>query len=299
MTVDLKIPSSPDLNDMPRETAGRGGVQSIERAFAIVEEIARNRDGITLAELSKRVGLHSSTTFHLVRTMVGLGYIRQVKDSKRYRVGRGLFALAASAFDENELVSFATPVLEELARRTGETAHLAARMNDRVVILARSAGPGALQVAERAGVVRPAHCTALGKVLLAALAQTELDQFLARAELIPHTGKSIIDRERLRLEIDDVRRRGIAYDDAEFDEEVRCVAAPVRGFSGDVIAAIGISGPIWRLSINALHDKGKATEEAAALLSAEFGHRPIAASNDGIQQHSVAALPLKPSDNRN
>jgi IclR family transcriptional regulator, KDG regulon repressor len=274
MTVDFKFPSS-GTNDTPRaEPAGRGGVQSIERAFAIVEEIARNRDGISLAELSKRVGLHSSTTFHLVRTMVGLGYIRQVKDSKRYRVGRGLFALAASAFDENEIVSFALPVLEGLARQTGETAHLAARMNDQVVILARSAGPGALQVAERAGVVRPAHCTALGKVLLAALTPAEFEQFLARAEMVPHTGKSIVERERLRLEIEDVRRRGIAYDDGELDEEVRCVAAPVRGFSGDVIGAIGISGPIWRLSINALQDKGNATQEAAALLSAEFGYKP-------------------------
>src|SRR5260221_8475252 len=70
----------------------RGGIQSIERAFAILEEIARNRDGVGLAELSKRVGLHNSTAFHLVRTMVSLGYVRQIKDGKRYRIGRPLFA---------------------------------------------------------------------------------------------------------------------------------------------------------------------------------------------------------------
>jgi DNA-binding IclR family transcriptional regulator len=276
MSVTLKTPPPETAEIVPAEPTGRGGVQSLERAFAILEEIARNRDGITLAELSKRVGLHSSTTFHLVRTMLGLGYIRQMKDSKRYRVGRGLFALAASAFDENELVSLAVPVLEDLARRTGETAHLAARMGDRVVILARSAGPGALQVAERPGVVRPAHCTALGKVLLAALPEAEFDRFLARADIVPHTPKSIVDPQRLRLEIEDARRRGIAYDDGELDEEVRCVAAPVRGFSGDIVAAIGISGPIWRLSINALQDKGQITQDAAELLSAELGHQRTA-----------------------
>ena len=81
--------------DIDQEARQRGGVQSLERAFSIMEEIARNRDGIGLAELSKRVGLHNSTTFHLVKTMVSLGYVRQVKDSKRYRVGRPLFALAA------------------------------------------------------------------------------------------------------------------------------------------------------------------------------------------------------------
>src|SRR5579859_2429591 len=78
----------------------RGGVQSIARAFAILEEIARNRDGVSLAELSKRLGLHTSTAFHLVQTMVSLGYVRQLPDSRRYRIGRPLFALAATARDE-------------------------------------------------------------------------------------------------------------------------------------------------------------------------------------------------------
>ena len=120
----------------------RGGVQSLARAFSIMEEIARNRDGIGLAELSKRVGLHNSTTFHLVKTMVSLGYVRQMKDLKRYRIGRPLFALAASALDEVEMVSLATPILEELSRETGESAHFSVRLGDAVVVLARTAGRG-------------------------------------------------------------------------------------------------------------------------------------------------------------
>ena len=75
--------SLPDIDDDVEDRA-RGGLQSIGRAFAILEEVARNRDGITLADLSKRVGLHNSTAFHLVKTMVSLGYIRQIKESKRY-----------------------------------------------------------------------------------------------------------------------------------------------------------------------------------------------------------------------
>jgi DNA-binding IclR family transcriptional regulator len=86
----------------------RGGIQSLARAFAILEEIARHREGIGLADLSKRVGLHNSTAFHLAKTLVALGYVRQDKD-KRYRVGRPLFALAASCRDEIEMVNVATP----------------------------------------------------------------------------------------------------------------------------------------------------------------------------------------------
>lgn len=259
-----------DIDD-EAEDKQRGGVQSLGRAFAIMEEVARNRDGIALAELSKRVGLHNSTTFHLVQTMVSLGYIRQMKDSKRYRVGRPLFALAASALDEIEMVSLATPVLEDLSRETGESCHFAVRMGDSVVVIARTAGPGAFQLTDRVGVVRPAHCTALGKVILAALRPDQLDRLLDRVELKAHTPKSITERGPLKEQIEEIRRSGIAFDDGEFDPEVRCIAMPVRDFGGNVIGALGISGPIWRLSIQALQGRSRAVQAAAERLSAEFG----------------------------
>ena len=258
-----------DAAEAGGETRG-GGVQSIERAFSILEAIARSRDGISLAELSKRVGLHNSTTFHLVRTMVSLGYVRQLKD-KRYRVGRPLFVLAANSLDDVEMVSLAMPVLEDLSRETGEAGHFAVRMGDGVVVVARTGGAGAFQLTNRMGVVRPAHCTALGKILLAALRQEQFERYLERAELKAFTAKSITEIAVLRREIDDVRGAGIAFDDGEFDPELRCVAVPVRDFTGRLIGAIGISGPVWRLSIQALQSRAKLVEAAAARLSAEFG----------------------------
>lgn len=266
----IRAVEPPDIDDDVEEKA-RGGLQSIGRAFAILEEVARNRDGIGLADLSKRVGLHNSTTFHLVRTMVSLGYIRQIRDSKRYRIGRPLFALAASALDEMEMVSMATPVLDDLARETGESSHFAARMGDTVVVMARTSGPSAFQLAERVGVVRPAYCTALGKIILAALRPDQLERYLERVELKPLTPSTITEPQRLRKEIDEVRTAGIAFDDGEFDGEVRCAAMAVRDFSGQVVGAIGISGPVWRLSIQALQSRSRHLEAAAARLSQAFG----------------------------
>jgi IclR family transcriptional regulator, KDG regulon repressor len=259
-----------DIDDDVEERA-RGGVQSIGRAFAILEEVARNRDGIGLADLSKRVGLHNSTTFHLVRTMVSLGYIRQIKDTKRYRIGRPLFALAASALDEMEMVSMATPVLDDLARETGESSHFAARMGDAVVVMARTSGPSAFQLAERVGVVRPAYCTALGKIILAALRPDQLERYLERIELKPLTPNTITDPQRFRREIEEVRAAGIAFDDGEFNGEVRCAAVAVHDFSGQVVGAIGISGPVWRLSIQAMQSRSRHLEAAAKRLSQAFG----------------------------
>jgi IclR family transcriptional regulator, KDG regulon repressor len=272
---------TPSAGTAPPAPAGegedrqRGGVQSIARAFAILEEVARDREGVALADLSKRVGLHNSTAFHLVKTMVSLGYIRQIKDTKRYRIGRPLFALAAGALDEMEMVSMATPVLQQLSLESGESSHFAVSMNNRVVVLARTDGPGAFHLTERIGIVRPAYCTALGKIILAALRPDQLDRYLERTDLKPLTERTITDPKMFLREIEDVRGAEIAFDDGEFDPEVRCAAIAVRDFTGRTIGAIGISGPVWRLSIQGLQNRMRNLKEAAERLSAAFGARPL------------------------
>ena len=276
--AELLQPPQPDIDD-DADDRQRVGVQSLGRAFAILEEVARHREGIGLAELGKLVGLHNSTTFHLAKTMVSLGYLRQEKDSKRYRIGRPLFALAASALDEIEMVNVATPILEELSRTTGESAHFAVRMGDAVVVIARTSGPGAFQLTDRVGVVRPAHCTALGKIILASLRPDQLTRFLERADMKPSTDKSITDVAVLLREIAEIKRTGIAFDDGEFNPEVRCVAVPVSDFTGQVVGALGISGPIWRLSNQALHNSAQIVQTAANRLSVEFGAKDAAKSS--------------------
>jgi len=278
-SVARLVPSTEPNIDDDAEDRARSGVQSLGRAFAILEEVARHREGIGLAELSKLVGLHNSTTFHLAKTMVSLGYMRQERDSKRYRVGRPLFALAASALDEIEMVNLATPVLEDLSRESGESGHFAVRMGDSVVVIARTSGAGAFQLTDRVGVVRPAHCTALGKIILASLRPDQLKRFLERVELKPSTKKSITDPSALLREITEIRRDAIAFDDGEFNAEVRCVAVPVYNFTGEVIGALGISGPIWRMTDQVLQSRAKLVQTAAKRLSAEFGARDVAKSS--------------------
>jgi IclR family transcriptional regulator, KDG regulon repressor len=262
---------------IPQETSDaapkeRGGIQSLERAFAILEEVARNVEGINVADLSKAVGLHNSTTFHLVKTMAQLGYISQVRESKRYRIGTKLFTLAAGALEENSFLAVATPVLEKLTGETGESAHFAIRSGNSIVVIARTAGSGLLQMVDRNGGQRPAHGTALGKVLLSPLNDAQIRQFLGPEPLRKFTPKTIVERDALLREIAEVRRTGIAYDDGEFDEEIRCVAVPVFDFAGRVAGAVGISGAVWRLSLQSLQAKSDQVREAARSISAQLGY---------------------------
>jgi len=272
MGARAREPVAVETEQREAKVKERGGIQSLARAFAILEQVAGHRDGITLAELCKSVGLHSSTTFHLVRTMVQLGYASQNADSKKYRIGRKVFSLAAGALDERELANRAPPVLDLLTERTGESSHFAIRSGDDIIIIARTGGAGMFQLVDRAGAVRPANATALGKVLLAALTPAQIERYLEKRELARFTPRTIVEREALLAELEQVRRNGIAFDDGEFDAEVRCVAVPVYDFLGRVAGAIGISGPMWRLSLQSLHQKSKLVRHSAAEFSAELGY---------------------------
>lgn len=265
------------LNNVTTEDAGetksreRSGVQSLERGFKLLEAVASHPGGVSLADLSKGVGLHNSTTFHLVKTMVSLGYIRQSPETKRYHVGRMIFGLAAASRSESEMVAMAMPIIEELADLTGESAHIGMMTGNKIVIAARVSGGAAFQMQERTGGVRPGHATALGKVLLARLTEAQLDRYFEANPLTQLTPKTITDPQRMREELRQVRAAGLAYDDGEFNVEARCVAAPVTDFLGETVAAIGISAPIWRLTLQSLQEKSSLVLKAAAQLSADLG----------------------------
>lgn len=255
-----------------------GGIQSLERAAAILEAVASSPDGIGLAELSVRVGLHNSTAFHLVRTLATLGYVEQIADSRKYRIGSRLFMLAAGALDDKVLLSLGTPVLERLSADTGEAAHLAVRSRGEIVVIARTEATGMLQLANRTGATRPAHCTAIGKMLLSQMPDDELDRLLPELPMPAFTERTLTDTSALRAELERVRGSDIAQDDRELDADVRCIAMPVRDFAGRCIAAIGISGPVWRMADAALEAKTAQLRAAAGALSGALG------GNGGLPQ---------------
>jgi IclR family acetate operon transcriptional repressor len=129
-----------------------------------------------------------------------------------------------------------------------------------------------LQLSDRIGATRPAHATAIGKVLLSEMPADDLDLLLETLPLPPFTDKTITEPKALLREMDKVRRQGAAYDDCEFDADIRCVAVPVYDFAGRCAGAMGLSGPVWRLSAKRLEAALRALAPAAAELSVRLGH---------------------------
>ncbi|WP_349368494.1 IclR family transcriptional regulator [Salinarimonas sp.] len=257
-----------------------GRIQSLERAFAVLEEVARHRDGVTLSEISRAVGLHTSTLYHVTRTLVALGYLRPGTNDKRYRMGRAVFQLASACLDEAEICDTVEPFLDRLAQATGEATHYAIWERGSALILTRRAAPNALQITERVGTLRPLYCTAIGKALLSGLSEDAYEAHVAGIAFEPYTPSTLKDAQALRLQIEAVRRDGIAFDDCEFNAEVRCMAAPVRDFRGRVVGAVGFSGPVWRTSLGAMADHIALTRSVAAEISDRFGFRPAAVAEE-------------------
>lgn len=262
-----------DAQKPPAEKS-EGRIQSLERAAAIMEEAARHADGVTLSELSRTLGLHTSTLYHLTRTLVALGYLRTGPDDKRYRIGRGIFQLASACLDEAELCATVEPFLDRLAAETGEASHFAIWERKSALILTRRPGPNALQITERVGTLRPVYCTAIGKALLSGLSAEAYADHTEGIEYAPFTPNTLKDAQELRLQVENVQRDGIAFDDCEFNPEVRCMAAPVRDFRGRVVGAIGFSGPVWRMSLTGMAEYISVTRSIAAEVSDRFGFRP-------------------------
>ena len=247
-------------------------IQSLQRGLTILEIVGKKGDGLSMAEVSREIGLHPSTTFHLVRTLTTLGYLAQDERTKEYLLGSKVFQLAAAAWTESQLVRISAPLLAESAQRTGETSHLAIFEHGEVIVVNKCEGSSPIRLSERIGHPRPAHCTAIGKVLLAHLPEAELKVFLGGPELKPATPRSITSIPILEQELTRVRAQGYAFDDEEFTQGIRCLAAPVRNFTGNVVAAIGISGPVWRVSLDRVAELTEFVKDVGRRMSLELGY---------------------------
>lgn len=224
-------------------------VQSVDRAFDILEALSSSPHGRNLTELSAAVGLHVSTTHRLLGALASRGYVQKDIESGKYRLTMRLFEIGGRAVNGMNLVSLSRPFLEYLASSTGETIHLVARSGDEVVyIYKEDTGSSVIRMASFVGLRRPMYCTAVGKGILAYLPETEVEAIWGRTEITAFTPNTIVDLPRLTAELSQIRRQGYALDLEEHELGILCVAAPIFDYLGVPIAAISISSPASRMN---------------------------------------------------
>jgi DNA-binding IclR family transcriptional regulator len=250
-----------------REDAGP--VQSVDRAVAILEILARDGEaGVT--EVARELGVHKSTASRLLAALDRRELVSQDTARGRFRLGVGLVRLAGAASRKLDLVQESRPVCRALAREVGETVNIAILSGRDALYLDQVAGPAALSPHNWAGQRIPLHATSDGKVLLAYLPAAEITEHLAPPlrRFTEHTITAPAAFGRLLAE---VRRRGYATAVDELEEGLTAVAAPVRDAAGDVIASVSASGPSFRIPAERIGALGAAVQHAARDISRRLG----------------------------
>jgi DNA-binding IclR family transcriptional regulator len=219
------------------------GIQSIERAFAVLARLSSGPAGVT--ELAERVDLPKSTVSRLLSTLEAIGAVEQVSVNGPYRIGAKLHQIAAAAMPDPRLIDIARPHLEELVRATGEASGLSVADGDDVLYLAQVEARGAIQVRDWTGERIPMHVVSSGLVLLAWAGEDRIEDYLSRP-LVRFTKRSMTDPDALRERLRDVRERGFAWVIEEYADALNSVAAPVHNAHGDVVAAVHVHGPAFR-----------------------------------------------------
>ncbi|MGH9245343.1 MAG: IclR family transcriptional regulator [Acidimicrobiales bacterium] len=243
----------------------------MERALAILELVAEHPGQLGVTELGRRLGVHKATAFRLVTTLSEHGLVARDPDSDKYRLGFGLIRLAGAAVASLDLVRQARPVLERLAEATQETVNLAVLDGDRVVNIDQVAGSRAVVNVNWVGQRTPLHCTSNGKILLAHLPEQPRDALL-RLPLERLTANTITGPEALRTQLVQARLRGYAYTIEELEVGLNAVAAPVRDASGEVIAAVTVAGPAYRVAPRRIHGLAGEVVRAADEISRHMGY---------------------------
>ncbi len=239
--VTSSLSSDPRSGAAGADRAG-GGVQSVERAFQLLEALAEAGGVSTLSDLATASGLPMPTIHRLVRTLVQQGYVRQ-DTARRYTLGPRLIRLGETA--GRLLGSWARPFLAELMEATGETANLAVLEAGEVVYVGQVPSRHSMRMFTEVGRRVQPHCTAVGKVLLAQLPPVEALATLGNGPLPAHTVHTVTSPGELLPQFETAREVGYAVDDQEQEIGVRCIAVVVPG--APTPTALSISGPEARL----------------------------------------------------
>jgi len=246
-------------------------VQVLERSFRILDAMAGAPQELSPAELAAHLRLHKSTIHRLLVVLEGQRFIRKTIDG-RYGLGMKLIELGNRAVEQLDLGEHALPFLQRLVDETGETAHICVLSGSEMVSIANVPGSWTLRMPSTVGRRTQTYCTAVGKALIAFLPAHRLNALIEGLQFKRHTRHTFVSSSALKAELERVRRRGVAVDNEEVEEGLRCIAAPIRDYTGNVVASLGVAGPIFRIQKSKVAAYARAVIAAADNLSTDLGY---------------------------
>lgn len=245
-------------------------VKTTLTTFDIIE-LLKERDGARVTELADELDLPKSSVHNYLSTLNQRGYV--VKRGNEHHVSLRFLDLGSKARDNREIYEIAKPNVRELAEETGELANLMVEEHGEGVYIHRETGDKAVMVDKNVGHRVHLHNTALGKAILAHYPQTRVEEILDQQGMPALTENTITDKSALLEELERVRKEGVAYDDEERLEGLRCVAAPILNEDDDPVGAVSVSGPVARFSPDRFRqDVPEILQKAANIIELNVAH---------------------------
>lgn len=259
----------------PRRPKSEYVIQTVTNALRLLEAF-REAEELGVTELSRRLELHKNNVFRLLATLEERGYVDQTPETDRYKLGVRCQDLGHCFTRGSGLARHGRQVLEGLVANTGESAHLGAMLDFEVSHLDGEAPDQLVVSALRVGKRLPLHCTAMGKVLLAATDHETWEQYerehAPKGSFAKWTSATLADRDKFFDHLQAVAGAGFALDEQECADGLTCAAAPVLDGSGRTVAALSVSAPSFRYTDEALRQElAPAVIKAAEDLSARLG----------------------------
>jgi len=242
----MRPPSSPSDGE---EGRAPHFVQSLERGLAVIRAFDEHNPELTLSDVARRTGLTRAAARRFLLTLADLGYVRT--DERWFTLSPRILELGYAYLSSLSLPEVAEPHLERLVAEVHESSSVSVLDGEDIVYVARVPTARIMTVSINVGTRFPAYATSMGRVLLSTLPEAELDAYLERVELRPLSPRTVTSRDVLRAALKKVREQGWALVDQELEEGLRSVAAPIRGRSGETIAAVNLSAHASRLTIEA------------------------------------------------
>jgi IclR family transcriptional regulator, pca regulon regulatory protein len=259
-----------DDGDLDSAERPRDFIQSLERGLAIIRVFDADRPMATVSEIAQATGLTRAAVRRFLLTLVELGYVTQ--KSNRFALTPMVLELGYSYLSSMSFPEVALPHLESLVAETTEASEGAILDRGDIVYVVRVPGTAMMTISVNVGARRPAHATAMGRVLLASLPPVELDRYLASYKLEPILPRTITDVRKFRAELRRVRAQGYALVNQELEEGLVAIAVPVHNRSGHVRAAINLSTHVGRKSIEDMRELVPRVQQAAADIERGLQH---------------------------
>lgn len=245
-------------------------IQSLSRGLEALEFIAI--EPTSPKQLAQHLGIDRSSAYRILMTLAAHGFVeRNIVNDLFVLSSHKIFGLGSAITGNLHLPTLVTPWLRQLRDTTGEGATLAVLQGHDVVYVNHLPSSEVITVSPMLGLRRPLYVSAVGKAIWAFLPEQVSEKLLEEIELVAYTNYTITDRDQLRKELASIQANGYATDSEETFIGVRCIAAPVRDHSGEVVAALGITGPAWRLSEERMHEYGTYIKELTQEFSASMG----------------------------